>query len=393
MKRKLFVFHTESIYSRGGEKYLFELLKRLAPRYQVIIYFQKISDDWEKRYRAYGIETRKFWQPWFFYWLFLPLTLVGNFLRLRSKIKKDDVIYATNFPVNLLAIFLSKKTICHCPEPLPIFYDPVRIQSLPPFSRLCVRVAKLWYGTLDQLAIRKSRFLVTLNPSVERHIGAVYGRKPDAYVPNGVDTAFFKPQGPRLLTKRAGKYLIGHSTDYTVFKGTQAFLRGLSLLKRATLRKIKAYISESMKDPAVKHEYRGFIREHHLDGLVVFVGNVTEKKLAAFYRSLDLFCYTGSPVCAGGSTASLSVLEAQACTTPVVRSVGNDDEIIDGKTGWYVDPQAPQTIARQIEAFLALSDQQRDQMGKTGRRYMRDRFSWSRSVQSLDKLIQQVARQ
>ncbi len=371
---KFHVLHTESLYSRGGEKYLYELLARVAKTHDVHLYIHAISQKWRRQYIKADVHIHVLWRPPRFFWLFLPMTLVVNYFQLKPHVDTSSVVFATNFPMNLLAILVSKHTICHCFEPLAIFYDPLRIASLSPFSQFCVRFAKLVYSWLDRGAYNKAAILTALAPSVEPYILETYGRKPDVFLPNGVDTDFFNPS-VRVIRSHTIP-ILGHSTDYTIFKGTENFLKILTFLKKKRVRFI-AHISESISDQKIKNLYLQFIHMNKLADVVRFVGTVDESRLPAYYRSLDLFVYTGSTKSAGGSTASLSVLEAQASGTPVIRSGGDDREIVEGKTGFYIHPTDHEKAAGVIEKYVRLSETEKNAMKHQSRAYVESHFSWN----------------
>jgi glycosyltransferase involved in cell wall biosynthesis len=385
-KSIIYIFHTECIFLRGGEKYLFELLRRFSLSHRVVLCVQAISPYWSKKYKSIDVPVRVFWKPARFYWILLPVFLLINFLAYR-KIISNNIIVATNFPVSLLAVLLSKKTIIHCFEPLPIFYDAVRIRSLPWFSRLCVRFSKSVYAWLDSYAIRKCSLLTTLSISVEAYIVSTYGRNCDGYLSNGIDSGLFAIKS--FKRKNVNNYVIGHSTDYTVFKGTDRFLKALPLLVRQ-FPYLSVLITESMTDPGIKNSYRKFVAENDLSSHVTFMGTLDEKRLVSFYQKIDVYCYTGSPDCAGGSTASLSVLESESCGTPVVRSVGDFEEIIDGTTGYYCDPNDPEDISQKTGTLLHLSLPQKRRVGKACRKYVKQKFSWDKTSQTLGSLIKML---
>ncbi len=368
------VLHTESVYSRGGEKYLYELLLRIAKTQRVHLYLHAISPKWKRLYKRAGISVTQLWRPPRLFWLLLPVTLLINFLELKRVLKQNSVVFATNFPMNFLGVLISNHTICHCFEPLAIFYDPVRVASLSKFSQLCVAVAKFLYAPLDIWAYNTTSVLTALAPSVVPYILETYKRNPDIFLPNGVDTRFFSPK-PKKWGGAGSVLTIGHSTDYTIFKGTENFLAILASLSRSTVPFV-AYISESIADPQIKKQYESYIQKNHLSGVVHFVGNIDESRLADYYRSLDVFVYTGSMVSAGGSTASLSVLEAQACSTPVIRSRGDDQEIQEGITGFYINPRNHKHASSVMQKFYMLSTKEKSAMRKSARKYVCDRFSW-----------------
>lgn len=373
----LYVLHTESLYSRGGEKYLYELLLRVTKTHRVFLYLHAISPKWRRLYEKANISVTVLWKPPRFFWLLLPVTLIVNFLQLKRTITRDQVVFATNFPMNFLAVLVSTRTICHCFEPLAIFYDPLRVASLAPFSRFCVRVAKFAYSWLDTWAFHKATVLTALAPSVEPYIIETYHRTPDVFLPNGVDTDLFTPSRKSVHHSRP-TWTIGHSTDYTIFKGTENFLPIIDLLHRVGERFV-VHISESITDRTVKQQYISYVRSHNLSRVVRFVGTINENDLPDYYRSLDLFVYTGSTKSAGGSTASLSVLEAQASGVPVIRSHGDDNEIIDGKTGFAIDPANHKEGAETIKRFFRLSPKEKQDMKKQSRTHILTRFSWERA--------------
>lgn len=385
-KSVIYIFHTECIFPRGGEKYLFELLRRFSRKNKIILCVQAISPYWEEKYRSIHIPIRIFWKPMHFYWILLPVFLLKNFLEYRKRIK-NNIIVATNFPISLLAVLLSNKTVIHCFEPLPIFYDNVRIQSLPAFSRMCVLFSKKIYAWLDSYAIKKCSLLTTLNLSVEKHIISTYDRKCDGYLSNGIDSHLFAMKS--FKNKKNKTYVIGHSTDYTVFKGTDSFLRSLPLLTKK-FPNLSVIITESMTDPEMKNLYKKFVKDHSLSGNVSFVGTLTEKQLVSFYQKIDVYCYTGSPDCAASSTASLSVLEAESCGTPVVRTIGDYEEIIDGKTGYYCNPKIPEDICEKTTTLLNLPLSKQANMGNACRKYVKEKFSWDKTSATLSSLIKKL---
>lgn len=382
----LHVLLTESIFSRGGEKYPFELLRRVSRYYPVCLHVLTISPQWKRLYTKEQIRIDRLWRPHRLFWILLPITLLVNYVRLRRSVGQRDVVFSTSFPMNFLAVLLSRRTICHCAEPLAIFYDSLRIASLPWFSRLCVRLAKLMYARLDRWAFTSCSVLTSLNRSVEQHVLRIYGRKPDILLPNGVDTQQFSPSKNRHFKRTP---LLGHSTDYTVFKGTNRFLRMLAHLHGRRVQ-FRAIISESITDPAMKQTYRTYITNHAIRHKVRFVGRLSEAALAAFYRKLDLFVFTGSPEGSGAAAASMSILEAQSCGVPVIRSIGDDRELVAGKTGYYIDPNNIKASGGAIQTFLCLPKSIKLRMGAAARQYVQKNFSWDVTAGVFLRTIQTI---
>jgi glycogen synthase len=72
-------------------------------------------------------------------------------------------------------------------------------------------------------------------------------------------------------------------------------------------------------------------------------------------------------------------LEAMACGTPVVASrVGGIPEVVvDGETGWLVEPGDPAALAEALRTALVDPERAR-RMGEAGRRRVEAHFSWDR---------------
>ena len=382
------VLHTESIYSRGGEKYLYEILRRVSNKHTVHVYLHAISPEWKRLYRAAKVKTHSLWKPKRFFWLLLPVTVFINYIQVKRVIRNNDVVFSTSFPMNLLAVLVSNHAVCHCAEPLPIFYDKVRIASLPRFSRFCVKAAKAAYASFDRWAYRSCAVLTTLNKAVRKHVYRTYQRKSDMFLPNGIDSNRFSPA--RSFHKRK-TWIIGHSTDYTVFKGTQSFLAIMSALRKHRIPFV-ATISESIADPKVKQNYIDYIHQSGLDGCIRFIGTLSESKLVEFYRDLDLFVFTGSPEGSGAAAASMSVLEAQSCEVPAIRSYGDDGELLDGKTGFYIDPSDSHGSAKIIARYLLLSQNKKTTIRKRARGYVTDNFNWDMTAEGFLRALHTAQR-
>jgi starch synthase len=72
-------------------------------------------------------------------------------------------------------------------------------------------------------------------------------------------------------------------------------------------------------------------------------------------------------------------LEAMACGTPVVASrVGGIPEVVvDGETGWLVEPGDATALGQALREALADPERAR-RMGEAGRRRVEAHFSWDR---------------
>lgn len=389
---RLLIFFSHHDHLRGGEKFIFELAKHVAQQRQVILFVESISPYWRRAYQQANITICLLWKPKRFYWLFLPVFLMRNFFLYKKTVTAHDTLFAANFPLTLLATLLSKKTIAFCFEPLTILYDTAYCKNESIFTQIILFFIKLFYVPLDKLAIRKSNTRATLNSYVNAAMIQTYGVSADFYIPNGVDTKFFSPRArPSFRYKNNGFFVIGHSTDYTPLKGTDLLLRALpDVIKKD--KRVLLLITETVSNTKKKTEYKRLIQSLGLQHHVRFAGVVPQKHLPNFYTSCSIYVFCGDSQSVSAKTASLSVLEAQSAEIPVLRTKGNQKEILEGKTGFFITPENTPLFSKRLTYFTGLSPSKFLGMKKCAREHMM-KFSWKRSFTSLNAFLKHPSTQ
>ncbi|MGD9129922.1 MAG: glycosyltransferase, partial [Candidatus Woesebacteria bacterium] len=338
------------------------------------------------KYKEIGIEVKEFallTSNNLIYWLFFPFFLCLDYLKLKSLIPQNSIIISSMFPMNYLASLLSKKTVYYCFEPFALFYDQDLIKSFSLIKQLSLNLLTLLYSSLDKIAALKNKYLITINPSVGKFVKKIYKKNPDDYSYLGVDSDFFNPQQEPLYKKKKSQVNLFHSTDYTPLKGTDYLIDAMIALKQ---KNVYLYISESVKNEQVKNKYLRIIKKYKLDDQIHFLGHLRYSDLPRIYSFCDIYCFTGDPDSQGATAASLSVLEASSSGLAIIRSIGNDDEIIEGKTGFFVDPRDTQSLKQVIEK-LTKDKKLIKQMGKAGRRYILSKYQWHKVAQVISKKL------
>jgi phosphatidylinositol alpha-mannosyltransferase len=79
---------------------------------------------------------------------------------------------------------------------------------------------------------------------------------------------------------------------------------------------------------------------------------------------------------------SLSIKEAMACATPVVRSPDTTDEVLHGQIGFLVSQHDIHSLAEAIVAMLG-SPERREEMRIPARQHVEARFSWEAVAQRI----------
>jgi phosphatidylinositol alpha-1,6-mannosyltransferase len=108
---------------------------------------------------------------------------------------------------------------------------------------------------------------------------------------------------------------------------------------------------------------------------VRFLGRVSDDDLAAVYRSGDVFAMVCRERWGGLEAEGFGIvfLEAAACGIPAVagRSGGSHEAVVDGETGFVVDPEDVTGLAQTLERVL-LNDGLRLRLGTRARTWALD---------------------
>lgn len=127
---------------------------------------------------------------------------------------------------------------------------------------------------------------------------------------------------------------------------------------------------------------------------VEFHGQVSDGKLEEAYRTAGLFALPGRARTGedpAGEGFGLVFLEAAAAGLPVIagRAAGAREAVVDGETGFLVDPEEPSEVARSIirlleDHSLAVS------MGRAGRQRVEADYSFEAFRSQLAELVREL---
>lgn len=123
-------------------------------------------------------------------------------------------------------------------------------------------------------------------------------------IPNAVDTTLFVPK--KKENKKVGLLFVARLVHR---KGLMRLLRAINILRRTH----PDFTLTILGDGDEREEDFEYIRTHKLGKYITYLGEVTGKKRASYFKEADVFCapYTNE-------ASSLSVLEAVSAGLPVV---------------------------------------------------------------------------
>ncbi|NNG17742.1 MAG: glycosyltransferase family 4 protein [Gemmatimonadales bacterium] len=202
-------------------------------------------------------------------------------------------------------------------------------------------------------------------------------------LPGGVDPTRFVP-GPKLpeLMRRFGlteeDRVILTLARVVPRKGHDQVIRALPqiLLKTPTAK----YLICGTGPAAYVERLRRQVEDQGVSDAVIFGGYVESRELNDVYNLCDVYVMPSREMVDEGDVEGFGItfLEANACQKPVVGgdSGGIPDAVVDGETGYVVDPIDSDAIAHAVTTLLSNSELA-DRLGRQGYTRVTRRYTWN----------------
>lgn len=139
-----------------------------------------------------------------------------------------------------------------------------------------------------------------------------------------------------------------------------------------------------------KERLQRIVKHNELDDQVTFVGGVSPEELAAWYDRCDLLVMPSRELSSRDVEGfGIVFLEAGVFGKPVIggNSGGVPDAIVDGETGFLVDPRSREELAHRITQILD-DPLLAQRLGEAGRKRVQEQFQWPVQVHKIEKLLQ-----
>ncbi len=204
------------------------------------------------------------------------------------------------------------------------------------------------------------------------HRAMGYAPKSWRIVPNGFDTALFRPDASSRKQVRAELGLdetapvVGVVARFDPSKDYEGFLIAAEKAAKNNqdVRFVLAGLDIDGSNPAFHKAAQGA-----LTGRVCLLGS--RQDINRLMNALDVFCLPS----AFGESFPNVIGEAMACGLPCVATDVGDSSLIVGDTGFIVPPRDPAALAKALLDMLALTRERRQAMGVKARQIIETTYS------------------
>ncbi len=175
-------------------------------------------------------------------------------------------------------------------------------------------------------------------------------------------------------------------------KGVDNVIKAIALLRKehgisARLLVVGGETGKPGSPPSTEMKrLRNITKKEGVADLVSFVGQKSRDQIRYYYSAADVFISTP-----WYEPFGITPVEAMACGTPVIGSNvgGIKFTVVDGKTGYLVEPKDPAMLADRLEKLLSNPDLL-EQFGKQGIRRVNRHFTWKKVVHTIAEIYDEI---
>lgn len=258
----------------------------------------------------------------------------------------------------------------------------LQCKKRPPYW-MCAYGVEAWgsFTRLQIQALKNAKCIISIsNYTADKIRERLFKSLRIFVVPNPVDTNMFIPPSISVINDKKILLTVSRISSNERYKGHEIVIQALPLIEDKLKTPVLYKVVGSGDDVGY---LRSLAAQVGVKDRVRFVGYLPHLSIPLIeaYQNCDVFvmpsrverCKNGRWTGEGFGNV---YIEAAACSKPVIASNqgGAAEAILDGVTGFAVDPTSPEAVAE--AAYKLLSDSTlASQMGQAGRKFVSENFS------------------
>ncbi|MEF8833070.1 MAG: glycosyltransferase family 4 protein [Candidatus Thermoplasmatota archaeon] len=358
----------------GVESHVLELSKHLMDLgHEVLVVTTKLEDT-ESEDTVEGVPVKRV-EP---LTIFLSTPIVP---RIRDILSEEDYdILHGHSPPPLMSFFgvrnSKKKDVpfvltYHCDLEIPQTFGPL--------------IVNLYERTVGTYTVSEADKIITTTTSYGATSKAVWYEEADV-IPNAVDEDRFHPSNDGSQIREelgiGDKKLITYVGRIVYHKGLEYFVRAANHLEGENVQFLLVGTGD------FRPELEKIIKRNGLEDKVMFAGRVSKEELPNYYAATDIFVL---PSVSRLEAFGIVALEAMASSVPVIVSdiPGVRDVIVEGEHGLLAEPMNSEDLAGKIRTLIK-NPEMAKKMGKSGRKRVEERFTWTKVAKKIEKVYESI---
>jgi glycosyltransferase involved in cell wall biosynthesis len=371
-RRRLLLLSTDMGYGGGAEEQVIRLAYAFAARnWETMIVSMVPPSPMPADFHEHGI-------PLVDLGMRRGLPDIQSLFKL-SKIIRDfrpDVVHSHMFHANLLA------RAVRLIQPFPVLVCTLHALTMAGVKRDWTGIFEIAHQITDGLAERTT---AVCHAAAKYYVArrAVPAAKM-IMVPNGIDTANFRPApGVRERVRQElgveGRFVWLAAARLEITKAYPTMLRALAALGEGN------HLLLICGQGSMLDQLKMLVTELGLGYYVRFLG--LRSDVAELMGAADAFALSSDT-----EGLPLVLLQASAAGLPIVATdvAGNAEVVVDGVSGVIVPPRDPQAFARAMKHVAGLSENERLSMGRAGQAWVQDRYEAVRVAGRWEQLFTEL---
>ena len=237
--------------------------------------------------------------------------------------------------------------------------------------------------------------IVTISKFTREQIVEAGVFTPITIIPCFVDEKRFLPTSTSAKIRREEIMICGRMAQNEQYKGHEVLIHAVARAREIMSVSLRLTIVGGGDDRQRLEEISRFLG---MQEWVTFKGRVSISELVEAYQHCGVFVMPSRVIKSetglwGGEGFGIVYIEAAACARPVIASThgGASETVINGTTGYLVDPECEQEIADAIVKILG-NPVMADELGRRGRELVEREFSQGVFICRLRVLLLEAGR-
>lgn len=371
MAQRFVWLHPKLDKPMGGANFVLFAARQLKQIAEVLVITQQTAPEMQARFEEFGVELISLDSPTFTdkrFWLSYQHCINRDAQAIKDLTTSDDIVLSSMYPMNVIARRAGHHDIQVLYEPFSLFHDREYVRNFGPSAALFLALMRRLHVEEEIAATRAAGCRLTLSSSEAQSIKSIYNAG-SSVIFEGVDTDTFNISVPPHADFVGRKFIL-HSTGFDRYKGTDLVIAAMPEIARQ-VEDVILVVTCTRENHTALQRYRSDLNKAGIADKVKFLGTLPCKELPGLNRAASLYVEPG-----WDRSMSLSVKEAMACGTPVVRGMAGWEEIDDGVEGFLVAPDDIDSYVSQVVKLLT-DDALRQDMASAAVQRVVNQFTWT----------------